>query len=1003
MRLLRVALTDVRGVTRAEARFAPDGVTIVEAPNETGKTTLLEAVDVLLEVKDSSRSQRVKDLQPVDRDVPSTIEVELTCGAYHLTCTKTYHRQPATVLTIHRPTRETLRGAEAHDRLREILDAEVDPALYAALRYAQGRDLAAVAFGGSRVLAARLDAAAGGAGATDDGGLRERADSEYLRWYTPTGRPGQALQAAAKERDEAEAAHAALRDRLDALQRDVDELDRIERRLPELRRRRTEQLEPRLAAACASQADVHEARAALEADRATHVAAVTDLANARRLVDQRAGQVERAAQLRRQADAAEVALEPLRAQLAEAERAHEERVTARRQARDAAGRTRRRCDEAQLVVDLLEARAERERIARQQQRIAELSEHARQAEAAVAASRLDETGLAAVREAAQAVRIAEAALAAGAPSLRLVAHRELEVLVDSEVVALRAGDELSRSVAAGLRVAVPELAVLELTAGTSADGLQDAVDAARDELLRTCAAAGVAGLEEAERVAATRAGHLADVQRCAADLARELDGSTPAALQAALDTAGRRVRTLEDRLGAPVPAAGDLEAAREAVLSARTEADAADDRLAAVQASHDVRDQDLHALRTQVEVAGAGLAACRRSLEDVEQQLVAQRAEDGDDEQLRAARAAAEQREQTAAGSLADAERRLAALDPGAVQREESEARAALARLDADVADLRAAQATLRERLRLSGEDGLGELVQHAADRLAQARLDHRRTTRRATATRLLHEELTRAREEAYRAYRTPLSELITRDARTVFGADLEVEIDEDLCIVGRTLDGVTLPWDQLSAGAREQLTILAGLAAAQLAGGDGVPFVIDDALGYTDPRRLARLGAVLDRTTGAQVIVLTCVADRFRTVRGAHVVQLGDRTTATVTVPETPPSDPGPAEVPSRRSAGPAVAPSPGSGPAVDPPSEAEPTALPLPLPALASHPSGATRPTEVARGRHRPKDGVAPPRQGRDRARAGDGEARERTARPHDADRPAAAAALTLDLGPH
>ncbi len=996
MRLLRVAVTDVRGVTSAETRFAPEGVTIVEAPNETGKTTLLEAVDVLLEVKDSSRSQRVKDLQPADRDVPSTIEVELTCGEYHLTCTKTYHRQPATVLTIHAPTRETLRGADAHDRLRAILDAEVDPALYAALRYAQGRDLAAVPFGGSNVLAARLDAAAGGVGSADDGGLLERAAAAYLRWYTPTGRPGQALQAAARELGEAEGAHAALLDRLDALQRDVDELDRIERQLPELRRRRAEQLEPRLAAACAAQAEVHEARAELAARRAAQVAAVTDLTTARRLVAQRAEQVGRTVQLRREADAAALALAPIRARLTETERAHEEHATARRQAADAAGRTRRQCDDAQLVVDLLEARAERERLARRQRRVEELSAIAREAEAAVAGSRLDEVGLAAIREAAQAVRVAEAARAAGAPSLRLVAHRDLDVVVDGEVVALRAGDELSRTVAARLRVAVPELAELELTAGSSADGLQAAVDAARHQLRDTCAAAGVADPEEAERAAAVRAADLAAVQRCGADVARELEGATLAALQAALDTVEGRVRALEDRLGARTPPAGGLAAAREVVLDARDGADQADERLVALQAAQDEHAQELHALRTQVEVAEAGLAACRRTLQGVEQRVAAQRAEDGDDDHLEAARTEAEQREEAAVRSLAAAEQALAALDPAAVGREEVAARAALATLDGDIGDLRAAQATLRERLRLSGEDGLGELVQHAADRLTQARIDHRRTTRRATAARLLHEELTRAREEAYQAYRAPLCELITRDGRTVFGAGLEVEVDEDLCIVGRTLDGVTLPWAQLSAGAREQLAILAGLAAAQLAGGDGVPFVIDDALGYTDPTRLERLGEVLDRTTDAQVIVLTCVADRFRTVRRAHVVQLGDRTTATVTeIPVAPPAGSVPAVAPPAGSV-PAVA-----GPAVSP--APEPTALPLPLPSLAQHPGAATRSSEVARGRRRPKDGIAPPRQGRDRARTGEVEARDRGARHPDAGLPAEAAALTLDLGPH
>jgi hypothetical protein len=992
MRLLRVELTDVRGVAHAAACFARDGVTIVEAPNETGKTTLLEAVDVLLEVKDSSRSQRVQELQPVDRDVPSTIEVELTCGPYHLTCTKTYHRQTATVLTIHAPTRETLRGAEAHDRLRAILDAEVDPALYAALRYAQGRDLGAVPFGDSNVLAARLDAAAGGGGSSDEGGLLDRAAAEYLRWYTPTGRPGRALQMAEQELADATREHTAFVGRLAALRGDVEELDRIERRLPELRRRRTEQLEPELAAACAAVAEVHEGRTALAARRTDQLAAANELVMARRLVDERVERAARAAALRRDVDDAAAVAAREGDRLARAERRHEDLVGARQRATDAAQRGRRRCDEAQLVVELFDARAERDRLARRHDRVEQLAATAREARAALAVLRLDEDGLTAIRDAAQGIRVAEAAHAAGVPNVRLVARRDLAVVVDGEVVTLVAGEELSRTVSERVQLAVPGLAELDIAAGRSADRLQAAVDDARQRLRDACAAAGVADLDEAEHVAVARGDHLAVAQRCEADLTRELDGATPAALRAALAVAEERAGRMAEGLADPPPPDGGSTAAREAVLAARADADRADAELAAALAAQEEHAQELHALRTSVEVAGARLTTARRELDRIEQQLSAQRAAQGDDERLVTARTAAERREEDAARQLAAADQRLASLDPAAVEAEETAARAALAAVDRDLADLRTAHATLRERLRLGGEDGLGELVQHAADRLEQARVDHRRTSRRAEAARRLHTELTRARDEAYEAYRAPLCELISRDARTVFGPDLAVELDEDLCIVGRTLDGVTLPWPQLSAGAREQLAILAGLAAAQLAGSDGVPFVIDDALGYTDPARLVRLGEVLDRTADAQVIVLTCVADRFRSVRGARVVQLGDRTTASLTIPETAPApEPPPAPDPAPVSETP---------PAAAAPAPTVATTLSLPLPGAGPATGAGSRPPEVARGRRRSKDGTAP-RQGRERGRGTEKD--ERSARQTGTDRPPEVAALTLDLGPH
>jgi len=92
-------------------------------------------------------------------------------------------------------------------------------------------------------------------------------------------------------------------------------------------------------------------------------------------------------------------------------------------------------------------------------------------------------------------------------------------------------------------------------------------------------------------------------------------------------------------------------------------------------------------------------------------------------------------------------------------------------------------------------------------------------------------------------------------------------------------LDGVPIPFDALSGGAREQITLLMRLAAAMCAAEEGgVPVVLDDALGYTDPLRLEAMGVVLSLAgRRCQIVVLTCVPDRYRHVTGARVVSLGE------------------------------------------------------------------------------------------------------------------------------
>ena len=57
MRLLRLRLANYRGIDESEVRFSSKGLTIVEGPNEAGKTSLGEAIRLLFDYLDSSRPQ----------------------------------------------------------------------------------------------------------------------------------------------------------------------------------------------------------------------------------------------------------------------------------------------------------------------------------------------------------------------------------------------------------------------------------------------------------------------------------------------------------------------------------------------------------------------------------------------------------------------------------------------------------------------------------------------------------------------------------------------------------------------------------------------------------------------------------------------------------------------------------------------------------------------------------------------------------------------------------
>ena len=58
MKFLRLKIANYRGVSSAEVRFSPLGITLVQGPNEAGKTSLGEAIGLLFEYPDNSNTAR---------------------------------------------------------------------------------------------------------------------------------------------------------------------------------------------------------------------------------------------------------------------------------------------------------------------------------------------------------------------------------------------------------------------------------------------------------------------------------------------------------------------------------------------------------------------------------------------------------------------------------------------------------------------------------------------------------------------------------------------------------------------------------------------------------------------------------------------------------------------------------------------------------------------------------------------------------------------------------
>ncbi|MEM7257161.1 MAG: hypothetical protein AAF404_07215, partial [Pseudomonadota bacterium] len=170
--------------------------------------------------------------------------------------------------------------------------------------------------------------------------------------------------------------------------------------------------------------------------------------------------------------------------------------------------------------------------------------------------------------------------------------------------------------------------------------------------------------------------------------------------------------------------------------------------------------------------------------------------------------------------------------------------------------------------------EGLHEKLEHLRADRNDAEQQLADTLRTAEAASCLWNTLCDHQRNARLSYARPLSERIAQMGRLVFGNDFQVHLNESLTIEARTLHGVTVPFDDLSGGAREQLGILLRLAAAQLV--RGLPLILDDTLGHTDAARLETMGALLNAAgRESQIVVMTCYPQRYRFVGNASVHRL--------------------------------------------------------------------------------------------------------------------------------
>jgi len=183
--------------------------------------------------------------------------------------------------------------------------------------------------------------------------------------------------------------------------------------------------------------------------------------------------------------------------------------------------------------------------------------------------------------------------------------------------------------------------------------------------------------------------------------------------------------------------------------------------------------------------------------------------------------------------------------------------------------------AGLKSRIEALEGAGLDEAIEQKDRECELCAEECSRFEREAAVLSLLLSTLRDAEHDAKERYLSPVLKRVRPYLQLLFpGAD--IAIDENLHITGVVREtGYEEAFHHLSMGTQEQIAVLVRLAFAEMLVEQGHPatVVLDDALVFSDDRRMSRMFDILNMAArNVQVIVLTCREQLFEGLGGRQL-----------------------------------------------------------------------------------------------------------------------------------
>lgn len=865
MKLHRIHVENFKAIDERTLELPDCGVVIATGRNEIGKTSMVEALDLLLDTstKASSKSRKVRIAQPYGTSLQVVIEAEMTIGDHRFVHRKCFLKDKESSLKFLAGPRagQTITGDEAVEMMETLLSG-TDMTLWNALRLMQASGLSPLRLDSSQALTAALEQAGGqqpdeGSG----GGLMDRARAEYDKYFTPGGSERRNVFADRDELEEIRSNLAKGQERLAEVDEVVDSLSRI-----------NEQISHDQTVVASKKTDCQKAEAALasltelekevETTKRTAKEAAQRHAEAKRAHDMRAKLIDDLATAQDKYEHCQ----RVAAELSELGRSVAEEREEAKTAFDEAQRKVTQAEEAETQArqTLTTARVGEESTKARQQldRINELKTRITAEQQRLDTEKVTGKTLSALREAVKADDLARDKALMASPQLAIEHLADgVSLRIDGADLDVPIGTTNQRRVHGELVMEMGEAWRVRISPTSEVMTLGNDAEKAHQTVVSQLEDLGVASLEQAESRLAERRVMETHISSWREHLEEEQGEVTIQELEAMAE------RTTETVSITAAEAQKLEEEAVAAANEARTAQRQADNRLRTVEERHVEAHEKV--FRANIDAEKTAETVTRLSTE-----LTAARKITSDEALTETLTTAQEQARLT----QAEADRAQAALaerNPEQVHTEAEGTRVALTtardRLENNI----------RRRAELNGQlQGLGrQQRQTEVDSLTikEHQLARRVTglEQRARSAKLLYQTLAAHLEHVRQSYVAPFTTQIDRIGRGVFGQELHVEIDSTLSVVARQLNGSRLEWDQLSSGAREQLGLIVRLAAARLIDpDDGVPVILDDALVYSDPVRVRHvLAEIAQSAQTSQIVVFTSAPERYDSVPGAQRV----------------------------------------------------------------------------------------------------------------------------------